>query len=123
MTLRRTIGASDNPAVLGGVRAKNNGRYNGNGRHWETPPEVFDPLNAEFRFTLDPCQPGRSDGLTRSWAGETVFCNPPYRRGQIEQWLAKAGEAISVVLSTATVRPRRFCAFVISCPPGESFMN
>ena len=32
-----------------------NGRYNGNGRHWETPPEVFGPLHAEFDFTLDPC--------------------------------------------------------------------
>jgi hypothetical protein len=46
-TARRTIDASDNPAVLGGVRAKNNGRYNGNGREWITPPEVFDPLHAE----------------------------------------------------------------------------
>jgi hypothetical protein len=50
---RRTIAATDNPAVLGGARARNNGRYNGNGRHWETPPEVFDPLHTEF--TLDVC--------------------------------------------------------------------
>jgi hypothetical protein len=30
---RMTIGASANQAVAGGMRAKNNGRYNGNGRH------------------------------------------------------------------------------------------
>lgn len=52
---RRTIDASDNPAVLGGMKARNNGRYNGNGRHWETPPEVFEPLHAQFGFTLDVC--------------------------------------------------------------------
>ena len=86
---RRTVGASDNPAVVNGARAKNNGRYNGNGREWATPPEVFDPLHTEFDFTLDPCATAASakcarffteadDGLARSWAGERVFCNPPW---------------------------------------------
>lgn len=99
---RRTIAASDNPAVLGGVRAKNNGRYNGNGRHWRTPPEVFDPLHAEFDFTLDPCATPVSakcskfyteaqNGLERSWAGERVFMNPPYGR-EIYAWTQKARE-------------------------------
>lgn len=35
---RRTIDGTSNPAVLKGARSKNNGRYNGNGRHWATPP-------------------------------------------------------------------------------------
>lgn len=97
---RRTIGASDNPALLGGVRAKNNGRYNGNGREWATPPEVFDPLHAEFGFTLDPCATAASakcprffteeqDGLKQSWAGERVFMNPPYGR-EVYAWTRKA---------------------------------
>lgn len=41
--------------VPASMRARNNGRYNGNGREWQTPPEVFDPLDREFGFTLDPC--------------------------------------------------------------------
>jgi phage N-6-adenine-methyltransferase len=97
---RRTIAASDNPAVLGGVRAKNNGRYNGNGRHWQTPPEVFDPLHAEFDFTLDPCCTAASakcttffteaeNGLEQSWAGHRVFMNPPYGR-EVYAWTRKA---------------------------------
>ena len=104
---RRTIGASDNPALLAGVKSKNNGRYNGDGRHWATPPEVFDPLHAEFSFTLDPCatartakvprfysehdEPGSSgvDGLSRSWTGERVFMNPPYGR-EVYAWTRKA---------------------------------
>ena len=103
MTTRRTIAASDRPAVLGGARAKNNGRYNGNGRHWATPPEVFDPLHAEFSFTLDPCaQPHTAkcarfyteadDGLSRDWGHERVFMNPPYGR-EVYAWTRKAREA------------------------------
>ena len=47
---RRTIEGTENRAVIGGAKARNNGRYNGNGRHWMTPPEVFDPLDEEFNF-------------------------------------------------------------------------
>lgn len=99
---RKTICASTNLAVLGGMSAKNNGRYNGNGRNWETPPEIFDPLHAEFGFTLDPCATAETakcprwfdeatDGLTQSWAGERVFMNPPYGR-EIYAWTRKARE-------------------------------
>lgn len=100
MISRRTIASSDNPAVLGGVKAKNNGRYNGNGRDWRTPPEVFGPLHAEFNFTLDPCcHPEtplcanffteRHNGLLQSWAGHRVFMNPPYGR-EVYAWTRKA---------------------------------
>lgn len=64
-----------------------------------TPQSVLGELDAEFHFTLDPCPLGRADdaifdrdGLQRSWAGQRVFCNPPYGRG-IGAWLAKAREA------------------------------
>ncbi len=99
--MRRTIAASDNPAVLGGMRAKNNGRYNGNGRNWETPPELFAELHAEFGFTLDPCctpatakcrrffAEGERDGLAEPWNGHCVFMNPPYGR-EVYAWTRKA---------------------------------
>ena len=63
---------------------------------WTTPTDVYGALDAEFGFTLDPCpidwKPGDVDGLTRSWAGQRVYCNPPYGPG-IGDWLAKAREA------------------------------
>jgi phage N-6-adenine-methyltransferase len=82
------------------MKARNNGRYNGDGRHWATPPEVFEPLQAEFNFTLDPCATPISakcaryfteadDGLAQSWAGHRVFMNPPYGR-EIYAWTRKA---------------------------------
>lgn len=60
---------------------------------WGTPQDLFDALNEEFNFTLDPCADNNNhkcakyytieqDGLAQSWAGETVFCNPPYSRKQ-----------------------------------------
>lgn len=69
---------------------------------WATPREVYEALDREFRFTLDPCplaDPSTAgmplfgtDGLFRSWHGERVFCNPPYGPG-VDRWLVKAREA------------------------------
>jgi site-specific DNA-methyltransferase (adenine-specific) len=99
------------------ARSRNAGRYRGSGRHWATPPEVFDPLHAEFAFTLDPCARPETakvpryyteadDGLARSWQGERVFMNPPYGR-EIATWTAKAaaeaaGSALVVGLVPAS---------------------
>lgn len=66
---------------------------------WETPDAFYDELNREFHFTLDPyCQEysrkcGKyytpvMNGLAQSWEGETVFCNPPYRK-EIGTWVRK----------------------------------
>lgn len=67
---------------------------------WETPQDFFDKLNVEFHFTLDPCANEQNakckkfytieqDGLTQSWQGEIVFCNPPYGR-ELSKWVEKA---------------------------------
>jgi hypothetical protein len=53
---------------------------------------LYRELDMEFGFTLDPCPNGATDGLTRSWRGEIVYCNPPYGRG-LGDWLSKAREA------------------------------
>ena len=66
---------------------------------WATPQELFDALNEEFCFTLDPCASSSNEkcdkfytkqdnGLSKDWAGERVFCNPPYGR-EISKWVEK----------------------------------
>lgn len=74
--------------------------FSSNNQEWETPPEIFNKLNKEFNFTLDPCATPRTakcskyytkaqDGLTKDWVGETVFINPPYGK-EIRKWVEKA---------------------------------
>jgi phage N-6-adenine-methyltransferase len=66
-----------------------------------TDPAEFAKLNARFRFTVDiAASPHNAklenfytiedDGLTASWAGERVWCNPPY--SNIRPWIEKAWE-------------------------------
>jgi site-specific DNA-methyltransferase (adenine-specific) len=67
---------------------------------WATPQEFYDKLNAEFRFTLDPCCTDETakclnyfteadNGLAQDWRSERVFMNPPYGR-VIGHWMKKA---------------------------------
>ena len=67
---------------------------------WATPQALFDSLDKEFSFTLDPCASPENakcakfytkeqDGLAQPWAGERVFLNPPYGR-EAANWIAKA---------------------------------
>lgn len=67
---------------------------------WPTPQALYDELDAEFHFTLDPCATDENhkapryftrseDGLMRSWEGERVYMNPPYG-SELPKWIAKA---------------------------------
>lgn len=69
---------------------------------WATPQELFDALDAEFHFTLDPCSTDQNakcakhytkaqNGLAQDWTGETVWCNPPYGR-DVGKWIRKCYE-------------------------------
>ncbi|ETK27382.1 phage N-6-adenine-methyltransferase [Paenibacillus larvae] len=69
---------------------------------WETPQNLFDRLNEEFKFDLDVCAIPENakckryftpseDGLKQEWKG-ACWMNPPYGR-QIGKWIAKAYES------------------------------
>ena len=69
---------------------------------WSTPQWLFDELDKEFGFTLDPCATDENakckkyftkevDGLKQSWKDEVVFCNPPYGR-EVIHWVKKCYE-------------------------------
>ena len=76
--------------------------FSSKSEEWETPQELYDYLNLDYRFTLDPCATPKTakcekyyteddDGLNKSWEGEVVFMNPPYGR-DIKHWIKKAYE-------------------------------
>jgi hypothetical protein len=79
--------------------------------HWSTPANVYESLNREFHFTLDPCPLNATeDGTARlfsPWLGHRVFCNPPYR--EIRKWLELWREAaLAVYLIPARTDTRWF---------------
>ena len=77
----------------------NTGLFTSNTPEWATPQAFFNELNKEFHFTLDPCSTHENakcakhytkadDGLSKSWGGEIVFCNPPYGK-ELPHWVKK----------------------------------
>lgn len=74
--------------------------FSSKSNEWTTPKELFDMLDSEFGFTLDPCCTHESakcdkyytidtDGLSQDWSKDVVFMNPPYGR-EIGKWVEKA---------------------------------
>lgn len=70
--------------------------------NWATPTDLFNKLNEEFHFNLDPCANAynhkcdryftkEQDGLKQNWGGNRVFCNPPYGK-EINKWVLKCSE-------------------------------
>lgn len=73
--------------------------YSSRSEEWATPDYIFDPLNKEFKFTLDAAATKDNakckayfdkehDALLRDWTGN-VYMNPPYGK-QIGMWMKKA---------------------------------
>lgn len=87
-------------------RVRNDGRWHSRGSDWATPKELFNELDKEFNFTLDPCASDwnakckifftqEQDGLKQSQANQKVFMNPPYGK-VLGEWMKKAYEESQV---------------------------
>lgn len=72
--------------------------FSSNCDNWSTPDTLFQDLDQEFNFNLDVCADItnhkcvnyfdiKSNGLSKSWRGYRVFCNPPY--SNIKEWVKK----------------------------------
>ena len=78
-------------------------------QEWETPPELFDAVDAMFYIGLDVCASKENrkcldwigldlglDALKADWFRSSipsVWCNPPF--GAMDAWLAKALEQVA----------------------------
>ena len=91
--------------------------FSSKSNEWETPQAVFDMLNDESHFTLDPCATHLNakcekhftideDGLKQDWRGETVFCNPPYGR-ELPLWIEKSAKSAGGGTTVVMLIPAR----------------
>jgi phage N-6-adenine-methyltransferase len=77
--------------------------FSSNSTEYCTPKQLFDQLDNEFHFVLDPATmpdnpmktkhfyTSETDGLKNSWnLGGNVFINPPYHSRRIFDWVQKA---------------------------------
>ena len=95
---------------------------------WATPQAIFDDLNAEFHFDLDPAATAENrkckkyfsrddNGLSKDWGGSRVFCNPPY--SEIDRWVRKAWDdghkanTVVVMLIPARTDTRYFHNYIL----------
>jgi phage N-6-adenine-methyltransferase len=86
-----------------GLFDKSSACFTSKSQEYCTPKHLYDQLNAEFHFVLDPATTAgnplgtkhfytkESDGLRNSWnLGGNVFINPPYHSRRIFNWVEKA---------------------------------
>lgn len=87
--------------------------FSSKSENWETPPQLFKALDAEFHFDFDVCAlpenakcpryyTPEDDGLKQPWNG-TCWCNPPYGRS-ISDWVKKAAESETTVVMLLPAR-------------------
>lgn len=92
-----------------------------------TPQDLYEDLDKEFHFDLDPCSTHENakcekhytveeNGLNQDWGGCRVFCNPPY--SNIKSWVEKCyresqkDHTLVVMLIPARVDTRWFHDFI-----------
>lgn len=79
-----------------------------------TPDWIFDPLNQEFQFTVDPASSEllykcerhwtkKEDGLAQKWRGERLFINPPFDAKDLKLWVPRAYEEFRISKETVSV--------------------
>lgn len=96
----------------------NKGLFTSDKKDWYTPQDLFDTLDAEFHFKLDPCATAenakcpiffteKQNGLSLPWQqGGAVFMNPPYGK-EIKFWMEKAYEAFLEGVTVVCLVPAR----------------
>lgn len=80
-----------------------------------TPPEIWNPLNAEFQFDFDAAADAETarvgsyteDALGyREWCGRVVWCNPPYGR-KLEPFVRRCADEADLGKTVVALIPFR----------------
>lgn len=96
----------------------------GDSDEFRTPDHIFATLHAEFKFTIDAAATKdnaklprfwtkEQDAIKQSWSGERIFCNPPYSRGNVKNFVLKALDECQVGGLSEDREPCQLAVFVI----------
>lgn len=99
--------------------------FSSRSNEWRTPPEIFNKLDKEFNFTLDPASTDENalcsyhftleqNGLEQDWSKQRVFCNPPYG-GETRKWVEKCYSEVQNKCELAVL--------LIPCRPDVSYFH
>lgn len=104
--------------------------HSSNSDEWETPQDLYDALNKEFRFQVDAAATKEnskcgdywskeSNALFQEWDYFRIWCNPPY--SQWQKFVAKAAEStnLSVLLLPSRTDTKAFHAHIYKNPRVE----
>ncbi len=95
------------------------GKFESMRQDWETPPELFATINAEFHFTLDVAASLgnrkaenfisiEQDAMAISWGHNVCWLNPPYGKGyRLSAWVKKAYQESLNGATTVMLIPAR----------------
>ena len=75
-------------------------------KYIRTPDDIWEPLNAEFNFTVDACASDKNhlvdrywtaetDALKQEWDNEIIYCHPMFDR-HIPKFIKKAIDSTSI---------------------------
>ncbi len=79
---------------------------------YETPKEIYDELDAEFKFDFDPCPSNPAfDGLSIQWK-RSNYVNPPYSNPR--PWVAKPIEE---------ARKGKTCVLLLRADPSTNYFH
>ena len=97
--------------------------FSSNTDNWETPKEIFDPLNNEFNFDVDICA-SENNSKCKKWTDdlelyvdlvndigleeeETLWMNPPYSRGKQKKMIGFANDLFLMGKTIVCLLPSR----------------
>jgi phage N-6-adenine-methyltransferase len=109
--------------------------FNSNKFDWNTPRNLYNKLDEEFHFELDPCTTTNNlqtkhyftkedDGLKMDWLKLRTFVNPPYGR-ELIKWVKKCYEesnkgSLVVMLIPARTNTNWFHDYILDNPNAET---
>jgi site-specific DNA-methyltransferase (adenine-specific) len=82
---------------------------------WQTPPEIFEPLEREFSFDLDAAADVITTKVSRflpdalgpkDWPGTMIWLNPPYGR-KLEPFVRRAADEADLGKTVVALIPFR----------------